>query len=446
MSSRGTIPSNSRKFDVLVIGGGPAGSTVSSLLAEKGWSVALLEKDTHPRFHIGESLLPMNLPILDRLGVLDQVRDIGIIKYGAEFNSDYHPKKTCTYYFKNAMNKDHPHAFEVRRSEFDHLLIKNSRTKGVHVEENTRVTDIDFKPKDSCIAYAIGPEGDKQEWKARFVIDASGRSTLLSRKLGFKTRHPKHNSAAIFAHFDHVVRRQGDDEGNISIYWFEHGWFWMIPLKDGVMSVGAVCLPEYFSGKHSNTDAFLWETIKSCPEVFDRMQNATMDGKARCTGNFSYLSSKMHGDKFILIGDAFAFVDPVFSSGVYIAMSSACIASDAVDTYLRNPKEGRRLLKKHEKTVGNGLKIITWFIYRFTSPALHKLFMQPSNRFRMEEAVISMLGGDIFDHSPVKKPVRLFKFFYYMTFLLNFRQSWWKRKVRKQSIGKAFREETEHED
>ncbi len=446
MTGSNTNPTNIQNFDVIVIGGGPAGSTVSSLLAEKGWQVALLEKDTHPRFHIGESLLPMNLPIFERLGVLDQIKEIGITKHGAEFNSDYHPNQTHTYYFKNAMNKGHPYAFEVRRSEFDHLLLKNSAVKGVHVQENTRVTDIDFKQKDSCIVYATGPDDNKQEWRARFVIDASGRSTFLSRKLGYKTRHPKHNSAAIFGHFDNVVRRTGDDEGNISIYWFEHGWFWMIPLKDGAMSVGAVCLPEYFSNRKSKSDDFLWETIKLCPEVYNRMKNSSINGNASCTGNFSYLSTKMHGDKFMLIGDAYAFVDPVFSSGVYIAMSSACAASDAVDTYLRDPKKGYRLFKQHEKYINNGLKIITWFIYRFTSPPLHKLFMEPSNRFRMEEAVISMLGGDIFDHSPVRRPVRYFKFFYYMMFLLNFRRSWWNRKVRSKSIGKAFNDESSHQD
>jgi len=446
MSSTTPPKSNANDFDVLVIGGGPAGSTVSSLLAEKGWKVALLEKDIHPRFHIGESLLPMNLPILERLGVLEQVKEIGIVKYGAEFNSDYHPNQTRTYYFKNAINKNHPHAFEVRRSEFDHLLLKNCATKGVRVQENTRVTDIDFKPKDSCTVMATGPDGDKQEWRARFVIDASGRSTFLSSKFGYKIRHPKHNSAAIFGHFDNVVRRTGDDEGNISIYWFKHGWFWMIPLKDGAMSVGAVCLPEYFKNKKSKLDDFLWETIKLCPEVYERMKDSTMDGNARGTGNFSYLSTKMHGDKYIMVGDSYAFVDPVFSSGVFIAMSSACNASDAVDAYLRDPKEGQRLLKKHEKYVSEGLKVITWFIYRFTSPPLHKLFMEPSNRFRMEEAVISMLGGDIFENTPTKKPVRFFKFFYYMMFLQNFKRSWWNRKVRKESIGKAFNDETAHED
>ena len=237
-----------QRCDVLVIGGGPAGSTAATLLREMGWRVVLLEKDRHPRFHIGESLLPMNLPILERLGVLEQVRSIGVRKLGAEFGgADGGVGTRQTIYFRNAMDKAHPLAFQVRRSEFDEVLIRNAATRGVEVHEGTRVTRVEprGKGRDHSVVDAQDEGGQLLRWRARFVVDASGRDTCLARQLGLKRKNPRHQSAAVFGHFRNVERRSGEDAGNIGIYWFRYGWFWMIPLRDGVTSVGAVCWPEY---------------------------------------------------------------------------------------------------------------------------------------------------------------------------------------------------------
>ncbi len=214
--------------DVLVIGGGPAGSTISALLVEKGWDVVLLEKEHHPRFHIGESLLPMNLPILERLGVLEEVHGIGMVKYGAHFASYHYTDHEETFYFSKALDKQHPHAYEVRRSEFDHLLLKNSAIKGVKVHEGVRVTNVSFE--DGVQVQAVDEHGNRQEWRAQQLVDATGRDTLLANRLGLKKKNPRHGSAAIFGHFKNVVRLSGRDEGIISVLWFEDGWFWMIPL------------------------------------------------------------------------------------------------------------------------------------------------------------------------------------------------------------------------
>ena len=433
--------SSQTDFDIIVIGGGPVGTTAAALLSEKGYTVCLLEKTTHPRFHIGESLLPMNLPILKRLGVLDEVKTIGIVKHGAEFNAldpltqQY---KRVTFYFEKAFNKEYPHAYEVRRSEFDNILFNNCRSKGVQLLENSQVTDVNFISPGRVAVHYRSPQlershqlekspqpeyegkdndsADKeiQTLHSRYVIDASGRDSLLSRKLKLKQKNPDHQSSAIFGHFSNVERRSGRDEGNISIYWFEHGWFWLIPLQDGSMSVGAVCWPEYLKTLKGSTEEFLWDTIAMHSAVAERMKNAENLGEIRATGNFAYTSKRMWGQDFMLLGDAFAFVDPVFSSGVFLGMSGAEQAVDVIDQCLKTPEKSAQLCRQLEKNIRGGIAEMCWFIYRFTSPAMKRLFMNPKNNWQVESAVISMLAGDIFDNTAVKRRLKLFHFIYYI--------------------------------
>ena len=407
--------------DVLVIGGGPAGSTIASLLAEKGWQVTLLEKEHHPRFHIGESLLPMNMPILERLGVLDQVHEIGLVKYGAEFNSN--EGDINTFYFKNALNKEHPHAYEVRRSEFDQLLFENCRKKGVTALEGMQVIKVKHRQEGCNIITAADADNRQHQWEARFVVDASGRDTFCARQMQSLKKNRQHNNAAIFGHFSNVSRREGEDEGNISIYWFTHGWFWMIPLKDGTMSVGAVCRPAYLKSRKVSLEKFLLDTAAMNTDVQTRMSQAIATSPIRATANYSYKSATLYNKNCLLIGDAYTFIDPVFSSGVFIAMKSATLASDVVDTYLNNDPQFNKQLGQYEKNIRSGLRTITWFIYRFTTPGIYTLFNHPSNIFRVQEGVISMLSGDVFENKIISKPLLFFRMFYYFASLKYLRGS-----------------------
>ncbi|MDH5407040.1 MAG: tryptophan 7-halogenase [Gammaproteobacteria bacterium] len=422
-----------QQCDVLVIGGGPAGSTVSTLLAEKGWSVTMLEKSHHPRFHIGESLLPMNLPILDRLGVLAQVDEIGIKKYAAEFNSLNH-EHPVTYYFARALDKSFPYAYEVQRDKFDNILFRNAAKKGVTTLEETKVTRVDFLSDHSSVIEAQNKSGQTLTWRAKFLVDASGRGTFLGNKFKIKKRCKDHNSAAIFGHFSDVERRPGKDEGNISVYWFEHGWFWMIPFKDGSMSVGAVCWPYYLNSRTVEVEQFLWDTINSNPLVAARMNNAKLISPVTATGNFSYRAERMAGDGYIMVGDAFAFVDPVFSSGVLLAMNGAVAASEIVDQILRKPESAPALIKSFNHTVRHGIKTFSWFIYRITQPAMRNMFMAPRNWFHMEEGIQSLLAGDLFRDTPLKRPLLFFKIIYWISYLFNWRENAAARNKRKQSL------------
>lgn len=426
--------------DVLVVGGGPAGSTIAALLAERSHRVVLVERDKHPRFHIGESLLPFNLPLLDRLGVLSEVERIGMMKYGAEFIAPECENRSSTFLFARALDKGLPYAYQVRRSEFDHILLKNAAAKGATVVEQCQVTDVGFLDDAGVLASARGQDGSKRTWRARFLVDATGRDTLLASKFGVRRRNRKHSSAALFGHFTGARRLPGKAEGNISIFWFNHGWFWFIPLADGTTSVGAVCWPAYLKARRTDLTSFFFETIALCPAIADRLKEATLTTPITATGNFSYESQRMVGTSYLMVGDAFAFIDPMFSSGVYLAMSSAFRAADAVDDCLRSPDQAARSLRCFQRMTLRGIRTYSWFIYRATTPAFRSLFMHPRNVLRVEEALMSLLAGDIFGHSPVRGRLLIFKAIYYALALLDLPKTIDARIRRKRHMAVSFGE------
>jgi flavin-dependent dehydrogenase len=398
--------------DVFILGGGPAGSTIATLLAQRGWQVVVAEKERHPRFHIGESLLPLNLPLFERLGVSEQMERIGIRKHGAQFVSPDHDEPV-TFDFANAWDKAHSWAYQVRRSQFDEVLFRNCVARGAQGLEGCRVMEVDFRP-DGVRVQARLDDGEPRQWHTRFFVDASGRDTFLANRFGLKQRNRKHTSAALYGHFTDAQRLPGREAGNISIFWFEHGWFWFIPLLDGTTSVGAVCWPYYLASRKTDPTSFLHETIALCPPLQQRLRDARLEAPATATGNYSYACSRMHGERYLLLGDAFAFVDPVFSSGVMLAMNSAFHGADAVDTWLRDPSAAAAPLRRFERSVRHGLSQFTWFIYRMTSPTMRRMLMGPRNTLRMEEAVLSLLAGDLFRGTPIYRSLRFFKLTYYL--------------------------------
>lgn len=423
--------------DVLVIGGGPAGSTVAPLLAQKGHKVVLLEKARHPRFHIGESLLPANLPIFEQLGVSDQVAAIGMVKNAAEFNSPWHSHQQ-RFYFADAWDKTLPSAFQVRRSDFDEILINNAASKGVEVHQECKVKSIDLAGQNGATVFAEYSDGRQEQWTAKFVVDASGRDTFIANKLQIKHRNPKHNSSSVYAHFSGATRNEGSDEGNIAIFWFEHGWFWFIPLSDGTTSIGMVTWPYFMKTKGERTlEQFLLDGIRMCPLLEAKLKNAKLSSNAEATGNFSYVSERCYGKNYLLLGDAFAFVDPVFSSGVLLAMNSGLVGAETVDVCLRKPSEAAKALAKFDKVMRHGPREFSWFIYRVTNPTLRDLFMNPRNIFRMKEAILSVLAGDIFGNTPIWRSIFAFKCIYYGASIASFKRTfmaWRRRKYNIRSI------------
>ncbi len=410
--------------DVLIIGGGPAGSTIGTFLARGGRNVVLLEKDEHPRFHIGESLLPMNLPILQHLGVLDQMDRIGVIKRGADFTYSDNPFVYRTYNFNRALGQSPDHAFEVKRETFDHMLFKNCQQAGVETHENHRVLRVELDDAGAHRVFSKDTDGNDHHWTPRFLVDASGRDAFLAGANGWKRKNSHHASAAIFGHFKSVQRRPGDNAGNISLYWFPHGWLWMIPLQDDVMSIGAVCWPEYLKQRRGETEAFFWKTLALCPAAYERVGHAQAVTPIRVTGNYSYRATRLWGNGYLLVGDAFAFIDPVFSSGVYLAMNSAEGGVSIVEHWLSGEqRKFESACRRFERRTHVGLRAYSWFIYRFTSPAMRNLFKQPRNVMQVEQAVISMLAGDVFANRSVQLRLILFRIIYAVSWLLRFKES-----------------------
>jgi flavin-dependent dehydrogenase len=419
-----TPPQNGRECDVLIIGGGPAGSTTATLLARMGWNVTLVEKDRHPRFHIGESLLPMNMPIFERLGLLDKLNAIGVKKLGADFPAP-NERGYNVFRFERMLNDGWRYAYQVKREELDLMLFRHAAENGVNAIEGAKVTRVSFDTEGATADIEQDTSGTSSI-RARYIVDASGRDTFLGNKLRLKRKHRKHQSAALFAHFRGVQRRPGEDAGNISVYRFEHGWFWLIPLQGDCTSVGAVCSPQYLKQRDGSNADFLMQTLRSVPQLWERMKNAEILGNLHATGNYSYTSTRMAGSRWIMVGDAYAFLDPIFSTGVLLAMNSAQLAADVVNRVLRDPSTEKALQRAYGRKVRQAIDSLSWFIYRFTSPAMRYLFSNPRNVFRVEEAMISMLAGDVFHNGRgVRWRLKIFKLIYLITSL-----SMWKDALR----------------
>jgi flavin-dependent dehydrogenase len=419
--------------DVLIIGGGPAGATAAALLAQQGRDVVLLEKAHHPRFHIGESLLPANVALFERLGVREQIEAIGMPKWGVEFVSPLHEHRAYVE-FGDAWDKTMPYAWQVRRSEMDEILFRNAAARGALTVEGCQVRDVAFDAEGATVS-AQHDDGTRQSWRARFVLDASGRDTLLSNKLQLKQKNAKHNSAALFGHFRDAERLPGRMEGNITIFWFQHGWFWLIPLADGTTSVGAVCWPYYLKSRSKPLREFFADTIALCPKLQERLKDASLvDELVHATGNYSYSSSRCSGERYLMLGDAYAFIDPVFSSGVYLAMHSAFVGAEVVATCLDQPAAAERAREGFEATMRKGPREFSWFIHRVTNPTMRELFMYPQNPLRVKEALLSLLAGDIFGKTPIWGSLTVLKAIYYISSIANLKRTYTAWKMRRRNI------------
>jgi flavin-dependent dehydrogenase len=348
---------------------------------------------------------------------LEKVAAMGVFKPGADFEAD-NERGYNTFAFKRAIGNSPPHAYQVWRQDFDKMLFDHAHATGADAREGHEVIAVEQVDSRRSDVEVRTDDGQSYLITAQYVVDATGRDTFLSSKKRLRRKNGEHQSAAIFGHFRGAECRPGEDAGNISIYRFEHGWMWMIPLPDGVMSIGAVCRPAYLKQRKGKTVDFFLETLQQNEDLRRRIEHAKLIGEeVRVTGNYSYDSAQMGGPGWVMIGDAFAFLDPVFSSGVYLAMSGAEQAATVVDTALREPQREASLLRKLEWRQRAGMKRFAFFIYRFNSPIMDRIFRQPRNIWQIEQGVISMLAGDLFDSRKVVRRLRAFKLIYAITAL-----------------------------
>lgn len=389
---------NSEKaFDVIVIGGGPAGSSTAALLAEKGRRVLLLEKEKFPRYHIGESLMPFCWYSLNRLGVLGEMERIGFVKkHSVQFvTQDGH--QSAPFYFSD--HTDHPSSvsWQVERSAFDLMLLENARKKGVTVQEQTAVQGL-LRDESGLVVgvSAVGPEGPFEAF-ASVTVDASGREQVAIAKDGWRIKDTYLNKLAVWTYYRGALRDPGRDEGSTTVaYVPERGWFWYIPLRDDVVSVGVVADRDYLFSESKDLAEIMTREIGKNIWVRDHLALGEQFGEYRITSEFTYRAKHCAADGLLLVGDAFTFLDPVFSSGVFLALKTGELAADAIEAALAAEDVSAARFADYGEQVCSALERMRKLVYAFydTNFSFGRMLKHhPQQRSALTDCLI----GDLFE-------------------------------------------------
>ena len=391
-------PTRTADCDVIIIGGGPAGATAGALLAEKGRRVLILEKEKFPRYHIGESLMPFCWFTLNRLGLVAEMERIAYTKkYSVQFVTPDGRQSQPFYFFQHY---DHPSAvtWQVERADFDLMLLENARAKGAEVREQTAVKRV-LKDDGGRVAgvEAVGPDGETRQFFAPMTIDCSGREQVAVAREGWRVKDVQLNKLAIWTYFRGAKRDPGIDEGNTTVAYVEgRGWFWYIPLKGDVVSVGIVAEKDYLFSESKDPAEIMRREIGRNAWIKDHLSIGGQFGEYWVTSEFSYRSKYCAADGLLLAGDAFAFLDPVFSSGVFLALKSGEMAADAVDAALTEGDTSGARFADYGDKLCTAIENMRKLVYAFYDPGFsfaRMLKAYPQHRGRLTDSLI----GDLFE-------------------------------------------------
>ncbi len=395
--------------DALVVGGGPGGSTAATFLARGGLEVTLVERERFPRFKVGESLVPNCMPILDRLGVLARIRAHG---FQPKFGVTFHDQETgLEHSFTFREGRPWPSfTFDVHRAEFDQILLEHAAAQPrVRVRQPASVEKVAFDA-DGVTVRVTGDDGER-ELRARFLVDATGRDALLASRQGRRQPMPGLGKVALFAYYRGARRWPGREEGNVRIYIFPEGWFWWIPLARDETSVGCV-LHSRVVRAWPGTPAALFEAmIERCARVGEAVRGAEPVTPVHTAANFAYTVEPVVGDRFLCVGDSVAFVDPIFSAGVFLAMASGELAAREILAAFREGRFDARRFAPYERAVRRGMRPFVRFIEHYYDPLFLELFLKPRDVLGMVDAVTFVLAGGAFERTPLRLRLALSVFF-----------------------------------
>jgi len=390
--------------DVVVVGGGPAGSVCAARLAAQGRRVLVLERERHPRFHLGESLLPNSLGVLEAIGVLDEVRERFLVKRGARFVDGLYEGLTRRYVFADAYHARWTHAFQVPRDSFDELLFRRAGACGAELREGWTAVRVAREGARAVGVVARDPEGTEHAIDARFVIDATGRDAMNAGAAGDKGRIPHLDRTALYTQVRGAWRDEGEREGDIQIVVFgaeeRLGWFWMIPFKDGRTSVGAVVSNAWVrehSGAGAGAGAMLDAAIEEAPVMARRLAGSERLFEPGATADFSFRVRTVRGDGWLAVGDAAGFIDPLFSTGVHLGLCSGLRAADSVHEALGAGDVSCARFEGWERELRVGADVFLGAVQAFYAGEMTPyLFAQEQHPF-LTRGITSMLAGDVFD-------------------------------------------------
>ena len=388
-------------YDIAIIGGGPGGSTAATLLAQHGWKVVLCEKEAFPRFKIGESLLPHSMATLDALGVREKLEKGGFLKLGGEIATSC-GRRVTRFYFEGAIQLRDRFAYQVERAWFDKMLLDRSVEVGAEVRQPCGVQEIAFDAEGATLQTSSG------EIRAKYVLDCSGRNAVVGQHFDLKKRYDHLQKFSVFAHFKGAQRDEGRDGTLTRLVRGGRQWFWMIPLDAERTSVGVVCDLADFRAAKKSPEQILEDAFAESPLMRDRMAHAERLTEVHAVGDYSYRNTRLHGDRWLLAGDAAGFIDPIFSTGVFLAIHSAEKAAAALDSALRKPWTRAFRFPLYARGLNRLMDRYLRFVSAWYTDEFVDVFTTPKPPLRIPQAVNSVLGGNVHPNFSVWWRLQLF--------------------------------------